>query len=107
LDFPDDVPSPNQDALEDEQFTRPLRSALGDKYSLVRNIWSSGKLGTIIEVELDQGDRLQDWDIDIGYIVSLDELKIYALQSIAHNLLRFKTGTNQDGSCHYHHFERY
>lgn len=85
LDFPDDVPIPNQEALEDEQFTGPLRNALGEKYSLVRKVWSSGNLETIIEVELDQGDRLQDWNIDIGYIVSVDELEIYALRSIAHN----------------------
>lgn len=68
LDFPEDVPTDQIDAELLEYKNAALKAALGEKSRLVKKIWK-GKFDTVVEVEVEAGDHLGDWDVNVPAIV--------------------------------------
>ena len=68
LDFPATVPEVVDGALQDDAYTVKLRASLGSKFKSVKQI-SRSKFDIIVEVELEDGDHLGDWDLVLDPLV--------------------------------------
>ena len=70
LDFPATVPEVVEEALQDDAYMGPLRTAMGDKAEAIKQIWRS-KFDVIVEVDVKEGDHLGDWAIESSPLVSI------------------------------------
>lgn len=70
LDFPATVPEEIVGALDDDSYIAPLKVAVGDHFPKLKKVWKS-RFDVVIQVDLDEGEHLGDWAVDIGGFVSL------------------------------------
>lgn len=70
LDFPATVPEEIVGALDDDNYIAPLKVAVGDHFPKLKKVWKS-RFDVVIQVDLDEGEHLGDWAVDIGGFVSL------------------------------------
>jgi len=74
LDFPATVPEVVDGALQDDAYTVKLKASLGSKFKCVKQVFRS-KFDLIVEVELEDGDHLGDWDLVLDPLVRRESAK--------------------------------